>query len=120
MFKKRMLFAFPCIFSLLVARSATATNFPISGKVTFIESSYMPLKIRFTMDHGDGVCGLNSSRPNLYWENSNADNNKAVFAMLLAAYIGQQNITLYYSDANSSYQAEGAGNCVTSYIYLNP
>jgi hypothetical protein len=76
-----------------------------SAQVQWIETSYMPSAIVFTIDVAAGSCAAGTS---LHWNPANADNAKAVFAALVAARASGTQIRLYGLNAG----------CVISNVYF--
>lgn len=64
-----------------------------NGTVTWIEASYMPGVIVFTLSTGDTLCPAGT---NLHWIASNVDNAQAVYATLLANLLSGRQIYVYY------------------------
>lgn len=93
---------------LFVSEPASALQV-FSGRVTGIELTYMPGSIRFSLDGGNAACPAGKT---LTWQNSNAENNKVVYAALVTALAGGQKILFYINDNDQS--------CIGQFIYLNP
>jgi hypothetical protein len=106
--KASVLVATALIFCMLVGLSPAFAYNPVSlpvGYVTSIEASYMPNTIYFKLSSGDATCPAGTA---LIWQGS-ADNNKAVFAMLLAAKLAGAGIWSFYT-------GNGAGTCNVGYM----
>jgi hypothetical protein len=106
-----------------ISSTAFAVPHYLSGHVTFIEASYMPNLIRFQIDSADFHCGGPGpgGNPNLYWDNTSgagtADNIKAVYATLIAAYLSGRKVYPVWDEA--TVDARGAGNCVIKYFWFS-
>jgi hypothetical protein len=92
--------------ALLACGSAQAVE-SIVGKVKTLEASYMPTFITFTLDTGSTVCPANKW---LVWKNVDKDNNKAVYASLLAAMTTGKSVRFHYADGDT--------NCNGTYIHF--
>ena len=76
------------------------------GRVVAVEPTFMPGFIKFYMDVGTPSCPANSWYT---WQKSD-ENNKAVYATLLAAIATKQKIRLHFNDGDTS--------CVGQFIHL--
>jgi len=63
------------------------------GTVTWIEATYMPGEIVFTLSTGDTLCGAGTP---LHWITSDVDNAKAVYAILLANMLSGRQVYAQY------------------------
>jgi hypothetical protein len=91
--------------ALLTCGSAHAVE-SILGKIKTLEASYMPNTIQFTLDAGSAACPANKW---LVWKSVDKDNNKAVYATLLAALTTGKSVRFHYADGDT--------NCVGTYIH---
>ncbi|WP_020405337.1 hypothetical protein [Hahella ganghwensis] len=91
--KKVMLAA--ALFSLPMLSNALEE---ITGKVTLVESSYMPGRVTFAMDKGSSSCPAGGW---MTWK-KDSENNKAVHATLMAALMSGKKIRLYVGDGDTS------------------
>jgi hypothetical protein len=92
--------------ALLACGSAQAVE-SILGKVKTLEASYMPNAVQFTIDTGSTACPVNKW---LIWKNADKDNNKAVYATLLAAQTTGKSVRFHYADGDT--------NCTGIYIHI--
>lgn len=69
------------------------------GKVTLLEPTYLPNLVHFTMDSGSASCPTGTW---LKWTNADQNNNKAVYATLLAALTAGKTIRLYVNDGDTT------------------
>ncbi|WP_127169382.1 hypothetical protein [Xanthomonas sp. BRIP62415] len=79
----------------------------ITGRVVRVEATYMPTQIPFILAEGNAVCP--AGKP-VYWSNSNAENNKAIYAALIAAMTAGKKITIIIDDNDQS--------CKGKFLYL--
>jgi hypothetical protein len=77
------------------------------GHVTIVEASYMPTLVQFQTDSGSTTCPANSW---LKWSNANVDNNKSVFALLLAASASGQSVHLYTNAGDTT--------CTVQFVHI--
>jgi hypothetical protein len=82
------------------------------GRVTMIEASYMPGWVSFKLDVGDATCPAGTF---LVWKHPNVDNNKTVYATLLAGLLSGRPVYAVYDTA--TVRAE-ANVCTLSNIGL--
>ncbi|KAF1721727.1 hypothetical protein CSC75_05795 [Pseudoxanthomonas wuyuanensis] len=90
---------------LLVANRAYALEHVVA-KVTLVEATYVPAAVAFILSKGTVSCPAGKF---LFWERS-AENNKAVYAMLMAALIGGNKIQVVFNDGDTG--------CVPQYLHL--
>ena len=76
------------------------------ARVVRLEGTFMPSFIKFQLDGGTSTCGAYSW---LTWQ-KDGDNNKAVYATLLAALVSNKRVELYINNGDSS--------CTGQYIHL--
>ena len=89
---------------LLVTSQAQAVH--LVSKVKLVESTYVPAAVAFMLSEGTASCPAGRM---LFWERA-AENNKAVYAMLLAAKISGGKVQIVFN--------EGDSNCVPQYLHL--
>jgi hypothetical protein len=92
--------------ALLACGSAQAIEI-VTGKVKTLEASYMPNYITFTLDTGTAACAANKW---LVWKSVDKDNNKAVYASLLAAMTTGKSVRFHYADGDT--------NCNGVYLHV--
>lgn len=92
----------PLILSIaaLVATSGAHAFQTLEGHITTVEPTYMPATVQFSMDSGSSLCPVGAW---LKWsKTNNIDNNKAVYATLVSAFISGKRIRLYINDGDSN------------------
>ncbi len=99
-------YIYSALLALLACSSAQGIE-SIVGKVKTLEASYMPSYITFTLDTGSAACPASKW---LVWKSVDKDNNKAVYASLLAALSTNKTIRFHYAD--------GDVNCNGVYIHF--
>lgn len=92
---------------LLLFSGAASALQTFSGRVGKIEATYMPASIMFTLTEGNATCPAGKT---LVWANANQENNKAIYAALLSAYVSDKKIRFYMDDNDKS--------CTGKFIYL--
>lgn len=92
--------------AMLMATSQAYALEHVDAKVTLLEATYMPTSVAFMLSEGTAACPANNF---LFWSRS-AENNKAVYAMLMAAMISGKKIQVVFNDADSS--------CIPQYLHL--
>lgn len=96
------------IFVCLIAMSTSANAIEwIRGKVTSIESTYLPGSMQFVLDGGSTSCPAGKV---LKWQKSDLENNKMVYSTILAAMLSGKTIQLVVNDNDT--------NCIGQYIYI--
>jgi hypothetical protein len=70
-----------------------------AGHVTILETTYMPTSITFTLDTGSATCPAGVW---LTWSNANIDNNKAAYALLLAANVSGLKIAVFANSGDTT------------------
>jgi hypothetical protein len=86
---------------LLTSIQSFAATTPIVGKVTMLESSYMPDGVVFFMDTGTTTCPAGSVIrwvPQRATAALNNENNKVVYSTLMAALASGKKIRFYVND----------------------
>lgn len=78
----------------------------VVAKVSLVESSYMPGNVAFILTNGTSLC---PSGKWLFWQRD-AENNKAVYAMLMSASISGRKINIFFE--------EGDNQCVPRHLHL--
>lgn len=66
-----------------------------SGKVTNLESTYMPSAISFQMDTGNSNCPAGKW---LFWKKNDSENIKFTYITLLTALTTGKKVTFYLND----------------------
>ena len=95
---------------LMLSTQSFATATPILGKVTMLESSYMPDGVDFFMDTGTATCPAGSVMrwvPLRATPELNNENNKVVYATLLGALASGKKIRFYVNDNDPMCQGSG-------------
>ena len=82
----------------LLACNASAIEL-ISGRVTYIEATYLPGLAQFAMDAGSPSCPAGQ---NLLWQKSDPSNNQAVYAALMFAMATGKRVSVYVNDGDTS------------------
>lgn len=90
---------------LLVTNHAYALQHVV-GKVQLVESTYMPTAVAFMLSEGTASCPVGAY---LFWRRD-AENNKAVYAMLMSAMISGKKVQVVFNDGDAS--------CVPQYMHL--
>ncbi|WP_062270578.1 DUF5992 family protein [Endozoicomonas arenosclerae] len=85
---------------------SAGTLFQFTGKVTIVESTYLPGKVTFQMDAGHSVCPAGAW---LKWQKE-TENNKMVYSSLMTALVSDKKVRLYIE--------EGDDTCTGRYIHL--
>ncbi len=93
--------------ALLVASSNSYALEHFIGKVTFLEPTYLPSVIVFSMDIGNATC---PSGAILKWQKADVENNKAVYSTLMAALMSGKKIRFHFNDGDTS--------CIGTYLHL--
>lgn len=91
---------------LAASHASCAEHVHVKAKVSLVESSYMPGIVSFMLSGGTALCPAGRW---LVWQRD-VENNKAVYAMLMAALIGGKQVTVVF-DAGDS-------NCVPKFMHL--
>ncbi len=84
---------------MLLVTAVALGNDEIKGNVTNVDMSYLPGMVAFKMDTGTATCPAGSW---LRWQNTNTDNNKAAYAMLLEAFAIGKPVDFYYATGDSN------------------
>jgi hypothetical protein len=80
--------------------SSSANAYQVfEGRVDVLQPSYLPTVVSFTMTAGSSLCPAGNW---LKWQNANTDNNKAVYATLLAAFTASKSVRLYINDGDTT------------------
>jgi hypothetical protein len=77
---------------------------PIVGRVTVVESTYMPGEISFMLDVGSPTCPAGTW---LFWR-KDVENTKATYALLLTAVSTGRKVVFYHAD----------GACTGAHMHL--
>ena len=94
------------VLSLFVSLNVSALQV-FEGKVLVLEPTQMPNAIYFTLSTGDSVC---PSGGWLIWQNPDVNNNKTLYASLLAAMISNKTVRFHRHDANTT--------CTGAYLHI--
>lgn len=70
-----------------------------TGKVTVLEPSYMPGAVSFQMGTGNTTCPAGKW---LSWKSADTQNNKAVYATLLAALLAGREVRFHFNDGDTT------------------
>lgn len=98
-----------CIFGLFLFLGASFQCLAlenITARVTVLEPTYLPGKITFQIDKSTSQCPAGTW---IQWS-KNEENNKAVYATLLAALSSQNRINLYFDESDTK--------CKASYLHI--
>ena len=79
----------------------------VMGKVTFLEATYLPATIVFSLDVGNTTC---PSGKHLKWQKTDVENNKAVYSTLMAAMMSGKKVKFHFNDGDT--------NCVGTHLHL--
>ena len=90
---------------LLVAGQAQGQE-SVLAKVSLVESTYMPVTVAFMMAGGTASCPAGKW---LFWQRD-AENNKAVYAMLMSALVSGKQVRVFFDDGDT--------NCVPKFMHL--
>ena len=93
--KTKLIFFFATI--VWATRAIALQEF--QGKVSTLEPSYMPGAVAFAMTTGNAACPAGTW---IFWKNADAANNKAVYATLLAAQLGDKTVRFYINDGDTT------------------
>jgi len=93
------------IAALSVAPTAGALE-TAQAHVTIVQTSAMPNQVTFMVDTGTTSCPVGSW---LAWANANLDNNKAAFALLVAAVNSGSRIQYFINNGDT--------NCQVQFLY---
>ncbi len=74
--------------------------------VTLVEATYMPGRVQFQLDAGTPSCPAGTW---VAWANSNTDNNKSVYALLLAAVSSGKEVQIFFNNGETS--------CTAQFVY---
>lgn len=78
----------------------------VTTKVRLVESTYMPSNVAFQLLGGTALCPAGKW---LFWQRD-AENNKAVYAMLMSAIISGKKINIFFD--------EGDSNCIPKHLHM--
>jgi len=78
-----------------------------TGHVTYLEPTFLPAIVQFTLDSGSASCPAGTY---LKWQKSDQSNNKAVYATLMLALSTGRRVRLYINDADTT--------CVGQFLHL--
>lgn len=78
--------------ALSLCGPAHAYDWYVASTVAYVEATYMPGAIVFTINDAAGSCAAGTT---LHWNPPSADNAKAIFAALLAARASGTQIRMY-------------------------
>jgi hypothetical protein len=90
----------------IVCGSSSALE-EIKGHVTYLETTYLPSLVVFTLDSGSTSCPTGTS---LKWQKTDQSNNKAVYATLMLASATGRTVRMYVNDGDTT--------CIGQYFHL--
>lgn len=82
---------------------------PIVGRVTFMEATYLPGAVNFSLDGGSATCPAGRT---LWWQKADQSSNKAIYATLLMAIATTKRVRVYVN--------EGDVNCFVQFFHVLP
>lgn len=92
----------------ILALSATSYALEgIVGKVSVLEATAMPAQITFYLDAGNATCPTGTW---LKWQKPDPENNKAVYAALMASLASGKQIRFYINNGDTT--------CTGQFIHL--
>ncbi|MCC4601674.1 hypothetical protein [Xanthomonas melonis] len=103
----RVLAGLIVILSLLAMSGPAYALQSFTGRVVRVEATYMPTQIPFILSEGNTTCP--AGKP-IYWSSQNVENNKAIYATLIAAMTSGKKITFIVDDGDQS--------CRGKFLYL--
>ncbi len=83
---------------MMICGAASAIQ-EIKGKVKLIEATFMPGRIKFTMDTGNTACPTGAW---LKWENANQENNKVVLSFLMTSLVSGKKVAFFIDDNDTT------------------
>ncbi len=100
---------FKIIFSIILLTISTASWAleDFTGKVTFLEPTYLPGSFFFSLDAGNTTCPKGKR---LKWDKPDIDNNKAVYSTLMAAMMSGKKVKFHFNDNDTG--------CVGTHLHL--
>jgi hypothetical protein len=81
----------------------------IVGRVTYLEPTYLPTSVSFTIEAGSASCPAGQF---LRWQKSDPSNNKAVYATLLLALTCGRRVRLFVNDGDTT--------CTGQFLHVLP
>ena len=78
-----------------------------TGRVTYLEPTYLPAVVSFAMDSGSASCPAGQL---LKWQKADQSNNKAAYATLMLALSTGKKIRLFFNDGDTT--------CIGQYLHL--
>ena len=94
------------LLAMLLAAGQAQCNEIALAKVSLVESSYMPIRVTFILSGGTTSCPAGTW---LNWQRD-AENNKAVYAMLMSALVSGKQVRVFFDDGDT--------NCVPKFMHL--
>lgn len=91
---------------LVTSHANCAEHVHVTAKVSLVESTYMPGTVAFRLSGGTALCPAGRW---LSWQRD-LENNKAVYAMLMAALISGKQVTVVFEEGDSS--------CMPKFMHL--
>ena len=79
------------------------------GRVTYLEPTYLPAAVQFTLDVGSASCPAGQY---LKWQKPDQSNNKAIYATLLMALTSGKRVRIYVNDGDTA--------CIGQYLHVLP
>ncbi len=78
-----------------------------TGKVSRLESTYLPGTVAFWMDSGTASCKAGTM---LFWSKADLSNNKATYATLMLALATGKRVNIYINDGDTK--------CAVQFLHL--
>jgi hypothetical protein len=85
-------------FFLVLSTSSFALD-GFNGKVNWLEPTYLPAVIKFTMDSGNSTCPAGTV---LRWQKPDVENNKLVYSTLMAAMLSGKRVRFHFNDGDTA------------------
>lgn len=104
------------VLGLLVCVPAVAgpTDWNVTANLTVVEGTYMPTSITFQIDQNAGTALQCAAGNFLEYVGTNADNSKAIYALLLSSKLAGQTVTLFGSNTPLV-----DGNCQVNFVWAH-
>ena len=109
--RARKLWLSLCVLPFFVSTPACAYDWAIEGHVTWIEPTYVPGTINFSLDTGASGCAAGSY---LHWnprgstEASQIANDQAILSALMTAYTSDRKVRVFGN----------ASNCTIDFVHM--
>ena len=92
---------------IALACNATYAMEGATGHVTYLEPTYLPAIVSFTMDSGSTSCPTGQY---LKWQKADQSNNRAAYATLMLALSTGKRVRFYVNDGDTT--------CVVQFLHL--